>query len=119
MRLPALPRLDPDLPTRIQAHLDDLTKPQGSLGRLEALGLRLGHIAGTATPPDPEAYLLTFAGDHGIAAHGVSAFPAEVTPQMVANIAAAARPVPCCAAPTASPIAWWMWAWPCPALFRA
>ena len=88
MRLPVLPRLDPELPARLQAHLDDLTKPQGSLGRLEALGLRLGRIAGTATPPDPEAFLLTFAGDHGIAKHGVSAYPAEVTPQMVANIAA-------------------------------
>lgn len=88
MRLPTLPRLDPDLAPRIQAHLDDLTKPQGSLGHLEYLGLRLGRIAGTATPADPEAYLLTFAGDHGIAAHGVSAYPAEVTPQMVANLAA-------------------------------
>ncbi len=88
MRLPILSRLDPALPPRIQAHLDDLTKPVGSLGRLETLGLRLAHIAGTATPPDPEAFLLTFAGDHGIAKHGVSAYPAEVTPQMVANIAA-------------------------------
>lgn len=87
MRLPTLPRLDPALPAQLQAHLDDLTKPQGSLGRLESLGLRLGHIAGTVTPPDPEAFLLTFAGDHGLTKHGVSAFPAEVTPQMVANIA--------------------------------
>ena len=88
MRPPRLPRLDPALPARIQAHLDDLTKPAGSLGRLETLGLRLGRIAGTPLPPDPEAYLLTFAGDHGLARHGVSAYPAEVTPQMVANIAA-------------------------------
>lgn len=88
MRLPLLPSLDPAFPARLQAHLDDLTKPQGSLGRLESLGLRLGRIAGDLRPADPEAFLLTFAGDHGIARHGVSAYPAEVTPQMVANIAA-------------------------------
>lgn len=88
MRPPLLPRLDPALPARIQAHLDDLTKPAGSLGRLEALGSRLARIAGTLLPPDPEAYLITFAGDHGLAKHGVSAYPPEVTPQMVANIAA-------------------------------
>jgi nicotinate-nucleotide--dimethylbenzimidazole phosphoribosyltransferase len=88
MRPPLLPTLDPGLPARLQAHLDDLTKPQGSLGRLETLALRLGRIAGQLRPADPEAYLLTFAGDHGIARHGVSAFPADVTPQMVANIAA-------------------------------
>ncbi|MBS1766661.1 MAG: nicotinate-nucleotide--dimethylbenzimidazole phosphoribosyltransferase [Acidobacteria bacterium] len=88
MRPPTLPRFDPALSARIQTHLDDLTKPVGSLGRLEHLALRLARIAGTPFPPDPEAYLLTFAGDHGIARHGVSAYPAEVTPQMVANIAA-------------------------------
>lgn len=88
MRPPSLPCIDPDLSARLQAHLDDLTKPQGSLGRLETLALHLGRIAGELRPADPEAYLLTFAGDHGIARHGVSAFPAEVTPQMVANIAA-------------------------------
>ena len=88
MRLPHLPVLDPARRPLLQAHLDDLTKPQGSLGRLESLGLQLAWIAGTPRPADPEAYLLTFGGDHGIARHGVSAFPAEVTPQMVANMAA-------------------------------
>ena len=88
MPVPALPILNrADLPG-LQAHLDDLTKPQGALGRLESLALQLGWIAGTAGPEDPEAYILTFGGDHGIARHGVSAFPPEVTPQMVANIAA-------------------------------
>ncbi len=88
MRLPQIPLLDPSRKPLLQAHLDDLTKPQGSLGRLESLGLQLAWIAGTSRPADPEAYLLTFGGDHGIACHGVSAFPPEVTPQMVANMAA-------------------------------
>ncbi len=88
MQLPVLPNLDPSMPARIQAHLDDLTKPQGSLGRLESLALQLAWIAGTPRPENPCAHILTFAGDHGIARHGISAFPPEVTPQMVANMAA-------------------------------
>jgi nicotinate-nucleotide--dimethylbenzimidazole phosphoribosyltransferase len=88
MRLPSPRPLEPGLEARIQARLDDLTKPVGSLGRLEALALQLAWIAGGAAPSDPPAHLLCFAGDHGIARHGTSAYPAEVTPQMVANIAA-------------------------------
>ena len=86
-----LPRpnpLDPALPARIQNHLDDLTKPQGALGVLEDLAARLAWIAGCLRPQHPEAFLITFAGDHGITCHGISAFPPEVTPQMVANLAA-------------------------------
>jgi nicotinate-nucleotide--dimethylbenzimidazole phosphoribosyltransferase len=88
LRWTSVTPLDPTKTAEIQAHLDDLTKPRGSLGHLESLGLQLALIAGTTRPPDPDAYLLTFAGDHGITAHGVSAYPSEVTPQMVANIAA-------------------------------
>jgi len=88
MQVPTLPRLDPALKVGIQAHLDDLTKPQGSLGRLEQLGLQMAWISGGHRPTEPEAFMLIFAGDHGIARQGVSAFPPEVTPQMVANIAA-------------------------------
>ena len=87
MQLPFLPILDPARKPAIQAHLDDLTKPLGALGRLESLGLQLAWIAGDIRPEDPEAFILTFGGDHGIARHGVSAFPQEVTPQMVANMA--------------------------------
>ncbi len=72
----------------VRAHLNDLTKPPGSLGALEDLAVQLARIAGTVTPADPAAWLLTFAGDHGICAHGVSAYPAAVTVQMVANLAA-------------------------------
>lgn len=88
MLMPTLPVLDPVRKTALQAHLDDLTKPQGSLGRLETLALQLAWISGEVRPADPEAFLITFAGDHGIARQGVSAYPPEVTPQMVANIAA-------------------------------
>lgn len=87
MRLPALPCLDDNALPSIQAHLDDLTKPRGALGRLESLGLQLAWIAGTPRPADPEAFILTFGGDHGVARHGVSLYPREVTPQMMANIA--------------------------------
>ncbi|HJW34695.1 MAG TPA: nicotinate-nucleotide--dimethylbenzimidazole phosphoribosyltransferase [Holophagaceae bacterium] len=88
MHLPQLPHLDPAFGPLAQAHLDDLTKPLGALGQLERVGLRLARVAGTLRPTDPPAFLLTFAGDHGIARHGTSAYPAEVTPQMVANLAA-------------------------------
>jgi nicotinate-nucleotide--dimethylbenzimidazole phosphoribosyltransferase len=88
MQIPTLPHLDPARIPALQAHLDDLAKPQGALGRLESLGLQMAWIAGDARPRDPEAAILTFGGDHGLVAHGISAFPAEVTPQMVANMAA-------------------------------
>ena len=67
--------------------LDRLTKPQGSLGRLEALAVRLAGIRGAVTTIDRPA-IVVFAADHGIAARGVSAYPSDVTRQMVANYAA-------------------------------
>ena len=60
MKLPSLPVLDPGRKPAIQAHLDDLTKPLGALGRLESLGLQLAWIAGDIRPADPEAFILTF-----------------------------------------------------------
>jgi nicotinate-nucleotide--dimethylbenzimidazole phosphoribosyltransferase len=62
--------------------------PPGALGRLESLALRLAGIRQTLTPRTDRKRILTFAADHGIAAAGVSAFPQEVTAQMVANFAA-------------------------------
>ena len=66
-----------------------LTKPAGSLGALEALATRLAGLAGECPPPMPEpATVAIFAGDHGVHAQGVTAWPQEVTAQMVANFAA-------------------------------
>ena len=62
-----------------------LTKPPGSLGRLEELSIRLGGIQGLALPRTGRKVIVLMAGDHGVVAEGVSAFPAEVTPQMVEN----------------------------------
>jgi nicotinate-nucleotide--dimethylbenzimidazole phosphoribosyltransferase len=72
----------------IEAHLNDLTKPQGSLGRLEELALRYCLATDTAKPEIGLKRIYTFAADHGVADEGVSAFPREVTPQMVYNIVA-------------------------------
>ncbi len=68
-------------------HLDSLTKPPGSLGRLEELAIWAGGVQGQSPPqPFEQTRLVIFAGDHGIAtAAGTSAFPSEVTAQMVAN----------------------------------
>lgn len=62
-----------------------LTKPPGSLGRLEALSIQLAGITGQPIPRITHKAIITMAGDHGVVAEGVSAFPAEVTPQMVLN----------------------------------
>lgn len=78
--------VDRSLEPAVRAHLDSLTKPPGSLGRLEELALRYCLIAGTAGPPLGGKRIITFAADHGVAAEGVSAYPAEVTAQMVRNM---------------------------------
>ena len=65
--------------------LDSLTKPPGSLGVLEDVVAKLAGITGQVKPQVACKYLTVFAGDHGICQEGVSAFPAEVTPQMVMN----------------------------------
>src|SRR5438876_694673 len=62
-----------------------LTKPAGSLGRLEDLTVRLAGMTGRIDPPLREAVVFTLAADHGVAAEGVSAYPREVTAQMVLN----------------------------------
>jgi nicotinate-nucleotide--dimethylbenzimidazole phosphoribosyltransferase len=65
-----------------------LTKPQGSLGRLEALSIQLAGVTGQAQPRLERKAVIVLAGDHGIAAEGVSAYPSEVTAQMVLNFLA-------------------------------
>src|SRR5512140_699017 len=69
----------------IQLQLDYLTKPQGSLGRLEELAKKYCLITGKNKPVIGKKIIFTFAGDHGVTEEGVSAFPKEVTPQMVLN----------------------------------
>ena len=67
---------------------DDLTKPPGALGRLEALAARIAGITGQARPQLDRRLIVVAAGDHGVTAQGVSAYPTEVTAQMVANFLA-------------------------------
>lgn len=69
----------------VQERLDFLTKPQGSLGALEIIAKQLGGIQKTPWPDVQKKAVLVMAGDHGVAAEGVSAFPQEVTPQMFYN----------------------------------
>jgi nicotinate-nucleotide--dimethylbenzimidazole phosphoribosyltransferase len=68
-----------------RARQDTLTKPQGSLGRLEELSIQLAGIYASPLPAIKEKVIIVMAGDHGVVAEGVSAFPQEVTPQMVLN----------------------------------
>jgi nicotinate-nucleotide--dimethylbenzimidazole phosphoribosyltransferase len=74
--------------TAAQRRQDSLTKPQGSLGRLEEIVAWLARWQGRANPKLDHVAVVVFAGSHGITAQGVSAFPAEVTVQMVANFQA-------------------------------
>ncbi|MEO0508776.1 MAG: nicotinate-nucleotide--dimethylbenzimidazole phosphoribosyltransferase [Verrucomicrobiota bacterium] len=78
--------VDKALEPQIQAHLDDLTHPKGSLGRLEEIAMRYCKIQRRLEPVLGRKIIFTFAADHGVAAEGVSAFPAEVTTQMVLNM---------------------------------
>ena len=88
-RVPAVPDFnDDDLAARVQRRLDAKTKPLGSLGRLEALAVQIALVQGRERPRLESPQLVVFAGDHGIAAQGVSAYPAEVTAQMVVNMLA-------------------------------
>jgi nicotinate-nucleotide--dimethylbenzimidazole phosphoribosyltransferase len=77
---------DRSIADAVQAHLDDLTKPPGSLCRLEEIAMRYCLATATTTPTLGKKAIFTFAGDHGVADAGVSAFPKEVTPQMVMNM---------------------------------
>jgi nicotinate-nucleotide--dimethylbenzimidazole phosphoribosyltransferase len=80
---PLLPQLSPELQAALTEQLHNKTKPRGSLGMLEELAMQIGLVHGTTAPSLDKVAALVFAGDHGIAAEGVSAFPQAVTRQMV------------------------------------
>ena len=77
--------LDEEAMAQARARQDTLTKPQGSLGRLEDLSTQVAGITGQVSPRMEHKAVIVLAGDHGIAREGVSAYPPEVTPQMVLN----------------------------------
>ena len=78
--------VDQSLKPALLAHQADLTKPAGALGRLEEIAVQLGLIQGKIELNLGKKRIYCFAGDHGIADAGVSAFPQAVTPQMVLNM---------------------------------
>ena len=80
-----IPAPDVSLGERVQAAIDSKTKPPGSLGRIEALALQMALAQNSESPSADPAHLIIFAGDHGLVDEGVSAWPQEVTAQMVMN----------------------------------
>jgi nicotinate-nucleotide--dimethylbenzimidazole phosphoribosyltransferase len=86
---PRLPvRAGSDRAVRLQARWSRKTQPPGALGRLQALSIRIAQALASDEPRLVAPQLVVFAGDHGITRQGVSAYPAEVTPQMVLNMLA-------------------------------
>ena len=85
---PVAPRADAALAASLQRRIDHLTKPLGALGHLEALMLQTGLLQGRVDPRLDAPQVLVFAADHGLAARGVSAYPSDVTAQMVENFLA-------------------------------
>ena len=81
----AIPSLDVQAMERARARQAILTKPAGSLGRLEELSVRLAGMTERLDTPLQDAVVFTLAADHGVSADGVSAYPREVTAQMVLN----------------------------------
>ena len=79
--------VSPQRSAEARARAEQLAIPAGSLGRLLDLGVRLAAIQGTTTPSFPLKAVVVMAGDHGVVEQGVSAFPSDVTAQMVANFA--------------------------------
>lgn len=86
--LQALPSADPAATAAAEERNSQLTKPPGALGRLEDMAIWYAGWRGVARPALERPQVIVFAGNHGVAARGVSAFPTEVTVQMVANFRA-------------------------------
>jgi nicotinate-nucleotide--dimethylbenzimidazole phosphoribosyltransferase len=83
--LVTIPPVDERARDEARARQDRLTKPQGSLGRLEELSINLAGMTGRLDVPLRDRVVFTLAADHGVAMEGVSAYPRDVTPQMVLN----------------------------------
>lgn len=83
--IPPIPDPDLRIGEAARARQANLTKPAGSLGQLEELSIQLASITGSFSPSLMNKGVIVMAGDHGVAREGVSAYPAEVTPQMVLN----------------------------------
>jgi nicotinate-nucleotide--dimethylbenzimidazole phosphoribosyltransferase len=77
--------LDKEMGQQVRQYIDTLTKPPGSLGRLEEIAIQLAEITSEAFPSVTPPGVIVFAADHGVVKEGVSAFPQEVTAQMVLN----------------------------------
>ncbi len=86
--LGSLPQPDTQAETNASARNDSLTKPPGALGRLEQIAIWYAAWRGNARPQIAHPQVAVFAGNHGVTAQGISAFPAEVTAQMVLNFQA-------------------------------
>ncbi len=87
-KVTALGPLDAKAMRRTADRLDRLTKPPGSLGRLESLAIQLAGITGHPGVMVDRRAIVVAAADHGVARHGVSAYPSDVTAQMIANFVA-------------------------------
>jgi len=85
MHYPTIPPIDKQAAKQAQARQNRLTKPPGSLGRLEEISIQLAGMKADPTPKVSQKALIVMAADHGVALEGVSAFPVEVTKQMVLN----------------------------------
>lgn len=84
----AIEPLNAEAMSAAEAHLNNLTKPPGSLGKLENIAIQAAGVTGDIAAKFSKRAVIVMAGDHGVCEEGVSAFPAEVTPQMVLNFLA-------------------------------
>ena len=86
MQFPEIPEIDTNAAEKAIERQERLTKPAGSLGRLESLSVQLAGITAKERPMFPRKAVILMAADHGVALEGISAYPSTVTAQMVANI---------------------------------